>query len=861
MRLFGDKDDGYEPGITPRSLAAMLLCILMAAMYTNYSCTFLAEHYQVVEAAIPFPAIMAVLFATVLVGVVALFTRCRLLTRAELVCIAFATMISAPMMSEGFWQRFFGTIAAAPRAQSFDYLDVFDDGLWPHGPNLVEGAFDDDKGKSGAMSLSCGSFTNISWSVVEYEEGVSGRCPTITNSLPSDETWLTFTIPVDPTDPDSPVPSHPHLASVLAYIEGGEAESEVFCRAYADDNPVSQTLFINASTPKKTLVHRLGFVRMGNYGAIPARNCASNLVVRLGFHGRGSVTFADPKFFSVYALESCFRGRKMIDEADWLALPPEERPAGAVVRPSNLWSLKGVAFLLSGHIPLRDWVRPAAIWSAFVLLLLLALFCVNVIMRRKWAESERYPMPNARIPLAIVGAGEDESSPWAAIWTNRYVWAGLLFGLFFGLVKGWHFYNSRIPNLTVDIPLSDYITNPVFGATFHTSFVFLLTICSIAVFFELNVLLSMVLGYWIFRASYCFGHVTGIEVNSGFPWRHETAVGSYLGYFAIVLALSAKYLWSVVKDAVRGTGMQKGDVLSPRAAVLAFVLAHVGIAVWAHVAGVPSGPVVVFFAFLVSLGFVAAKFRAECGSPYGYFTPYNCMCFVMVAGGLAVFGEKGVFMSLVLSGCFTVTTFYLIPGMQFELIETGRRLRIRPRHILMTCLVGILGGLFIGGWSFLTHGYADGADNIRGAWLYNSYGWFVNSFREPLARATNDWLSADGMQAASSPWQGRAMFFGGAVMAVLTLLRQFFSGFWFHPVGFMLGWTDIDNGAPWGTLLVAWAIRLTVLKIGGARAVRNKLLPFFTGVFIGCLLSIAVFTVVNTGAFLSGSPNFAKLLP
>ena len=857
----GKTDDGFLPGITPRSLAAMLMCILITAMYTNYSCTYLHEHYQVVEAAIPIPAILALLFATLLVGLVALLTRRRLLTRQELVCIAFATMISAPMMAEGFWQRFFGIIASAPRAKSFDYIDVYDDGLWPHGRNLFKGSFDEADGGEGVITPSCGAFTNISWSVVEYEEGVRGRCPSIANDSATNETWLSYAIPVTPGAPDSPVPSHPHLVSVLAYIDGGEAESEVFCRAYADDNPVPETLLIDSSAPKQTLIHRKGFVRMGAYGVIPARVCSSNLVVQLGFRGRGKVTFADPKFFSVYSLESCFRGRKMIDEADLRGLAAADRPPGAVVRPSNPWSLKGLAFYVKGHIPLEGWGRPTVIWSSFVLLLLAALFCVNVIMRRKWAESERYPMPNARIPLAIVGAGDGEDSPWASIWTNRYVWAGFIFAFAFGILKGWHFYNPRIPDLTVEIHLSEYVTNPFFGAMFHTSFIFLLTICSIAVFFELNVLLSMVLGFWICRSIYCIGHVTGIDVNSGFPWRDQSAVGSYLGYFVIVLALSAKYVWSVVKEAVRGTGKERGEALSPRAAVLVFVLAHVGVAIWARAAGVPSGPVVAFFAFLVALGFVTAKFRAECGSPYGYFTPYNCMVFVMVAGGIPVFGEKGVFMALLLSGCFTVTTFYLIPGLQFELIETGRRLKIRPRHIVVTCLIGVLGGLFIGGWSFLTHGYADGSDNIRGSWLYSSWTWFVNSYREPLARATNDWLNADAVPAASSPWGGRAMLFCGSVMAVLTLLRQFFSGFWFHPIGFMLGWTNIDNGAPWGTLLVAWAIRLTVLKIGGARAVRNKLLPFFTGAFIGCILSVAVFTVVNTNAFLSGSPNFAMLLP
>ena len=482
-------------------------------------------------------------------------------------------------------------------------------------------------------------------------------------------------------------------------------------------------------------------------------------------------------------------------------------------------------------------------------------------MRGKWAESERYPMPNARIPLAIVGADDSGTSPWASIWSNRFVWAGLLFGLAFGLLKGWHCFNPRIPDLTVDIPLSEYVTNPVFGAMFHASFRFLLLICCIAIFFDLNVLLSMVVGYWICRSVYFVGHVTGIDVNGGFPWRDPTAVGAYLGYFLVVLALSGRYLFGVLKDALHGTAKAQGEVLSPRAALIGIVLAHIGAALWAFTTGASPLAVLCFFAFLVALGFVSAKFRAECGSPYGYFTPHSCLSFVMVVGGIPVFGEKGVFIALLLSGCLTVTTFYLIPGMQFELIETGRKLHIKPRHILMTCLIGVLGGLFIGGWGFLTHGYADGGDNIRGSWLYSSWTWFTNTSREPLARATNDWLNAGETPVASAAWPKRAMLFGGGAMAVLTLLRQYFSGFWFHPIGFMLGWTNINNGAPWGTLLVAWLIRYTVLKIGGARAVRNKLLPFFTGAFIGCILRVATFTVINSHAYLSGSPNFAMLLP
>ena len=105
------------------------------------------------------------------------------------------------------------------------------------------------------------------------------------------------------------------------------------------------------------------------------------------------------------------------------------------------------------------------------------------------------------------------------------------------------------------------------------------------------------------------------------------------------------------------------------------------------------------------------------------------------------------------------------------------------------------------------------------------------------------------------------MMLGGGVTAVLTVLRHYVSGFWFHPVGFMLGWTNMDSGAPWGTLLTAWLIRFATLKIGGARAVRDKLLPFFIGAFAGCLLCVLLFTFLNAHAYLSGSPDFASFLP
>jgi hypothetical protein len=861
--------DGFQPGITPRSLIACILCMLLAGMYTQYSMVILGECYMIPEAAMPVPALNVILLLVVFVGLMGTVFKLRILTKPEIVCVAFATIMSVPLMTQGFWHRFLGVTSAPLRNNSFDYIDAYSDDFWPHGPNVLKGTFDAaaaGKGQPNGEGVVCfaePAFTNVVWGEVEYEKGVSATLPTITNASAEDETWITFKIPVKPGDRDSFVPENPHLISFLAHTDNGEAETEIFCRSFTDDNPAAVKLASGRKADKKTYLHKLGYVRIGSYGVTPGANCQSNITVQLGLKGRGSVTFADPKLMSVYALEAAFRSRKMMTESEYKALPPDARPAGIVIKPDNMWSLKGLTFLIKGYIPIREWLRPAAVWGSYMFMLCLAFFCINVMMRKKWAESERYPMPNTRIPLAMIGAEDKVDRPFSSLWRNRWAWGGVIFAFIYGILKGAHYYNPHLPDLVIRFHIGDYITNPVFGNMFKVSFEFSLFICAIAVFFALTVLLSIVVGYWLVRSLYFFGHITTIDINSGFPWFDQQAIGAYIGYFLVIIALSRKYIWGIIKDAFKGTAREPGDAFSSRVAVILFVLCHVGVAAWAVYTGTSMVSMLIMFCFLVLLGFVSAKYRAECGTPFTYFTPYNAMLFVAACGGITVFGTTGMLVSLILSGFLTVTVFYLIPGIQFEIVQIGKRMKIQPRHIVYTCLLGLLGGLFIGGWVFLSNAYSMGGDNIKFQWAFNGLNWFMNRYRTLLNQATVDWLrqSADSSASLGPNWGARAMVFSGTIMVALTLLRQFFAGFWFHPLGFLLGFTNLNSGANWGTLLIAWAIRSLVLKIGGAKAVRDKLLPFFAGCFIGCILSIMVFTVVNTISSQSGSTLFYPAMP
>jgi hypothetical protein len=66
----------------------------------------------------------------------------------------------------------------------------------------------------------------------------------------------------------------------------------------------------------------------------------------------------------------------------------------------------------------------------------------------------------------------------------------------------------------------------------------------------------------------------------------------------------------------------------------------------------------------------------------------------------------------------------------------------------------------------------------------------------------------------------------------------------------------------WGSLLAAWAVRLSVLRLGGAATVREKLVPAAVGIFFAALAAHALYIAVNAYWFFfnKGTIKFGGLL-
>lgn len=814
----------HEPGITFRSMGVLLLLLLLTVMLKQYSEVILCLP-ALAEHTLPLPSVWVFLGFLAVYGLVKRFADYRLLSRAEMLCVLYALLIAGPIMTQGVWHRLLSITATIPKTGDFAKIDALSDRMWPHGPNLLDGTLTE-----GGISDSSG----VVWENRDVSKGRETVVPVL-KSVGSGA-FLRIALPVGGPGIRARVS---YLISVLVHATDLGPGSQYYCRAYLDpSDPAAFTeLFSGMEGAAASFLFPSGFQRRGMYN-INFMPAGDRVFIEFGLKGTGTVVFADPKLMDVSALELAYTGRRIIRAGDAAALTADELE-GTVIRPDSMLSLAGLRFILEGYIPFRHWFPTILSWTVLIALLLTATFALAVLMRRQWVDNERFPLPMATIASALVG--KDGETP---IWKNRTMWAGLAVSLLWCLARGWNFYNPRVPDLNISVPMGPYFAQSQFspmwnGVTFSVHAIFL----SLAIYMELGVLMSIVVGYLLYRALFWVGALTGIASNAGYPFRYEQHFGGYLMYALLIFVFTRKYWMRLIRAALRNdVTASEDEAFSYRTAFGLLALCIAGSAAWAWWIGIGVAGIIVFFVFMVLTGLVSAKIRAECGTPYGYFTPYNGVLILSLLGGMTVFGVDTVLMSMLCSFMVFTGSFYLIPGAQVELLEMGRERRVVPRHLFYAMLAGVFGGMLVGGWVFLSNAYALGGDNMKYEWAFETKPWYLFGMNTDLAAAARQVAGQETAAAAGIMPATWASIYAAGGTLLLSILRKLFAGFWLHPLGFVLGSSHFAEGV-WGSCLAAWGIRLTVLKIGGAATVRMRLRPFFIGFFIGAAVAQLLMTI------------------
>jgi hypothetical protein len=822
-------------GMTLKSVCTAILGVLIVAILTQFFSVFAAAGGALYGSeALSLTALDTFAVLALISGAVFLATRVRIFSGAEMLFILYVLLIAAPLCNTAFWRYMIGANENVIREQDWGNYDNLSPALWPHGADLIGNKLEDPQAAT--------TTGTVQWEKHDVNPTTHRNMPVMQNTGDDQVSAVRFRLPLMEKDQVLLPLDEPYMMTIRVSAQDLHAQSRYFARLYYDDSTVPDLEVISAFDAKKiSYLEPEGFFRQGAYGFTIPSGIKDHVTVEVGLKGAGKIEVSDVNFFNVFALEGCYSGRHLATREVYDTLSPPDR-AGLVVLPATMFSLEGLKFLICGYVPWSDWWGPITLWGGFIGLMLVASLAFACLMRRQWVDNERFPLPLTQAPITLSGL-DTRLRDGVSYLRNPYLWIGFIVMLLWALSGSLVVYFPALPHLGINIPLKPYLSDPGWGKMWETTFVFRGFYFSLGLLMEIHVLFSFVLGYFLFRAQYWLGEAKGLNVDSNYPYAVDQQIGSIVSYALMTLWIARRFFGETIRSALKGE--KSDEVITPRYSYLTMAGSLVGIVLLGMWAGFnPLGMAVLAVCLFLAM-IVAMKLRAECGYPGTGFLDSiggaTLLPLFTFLGSFAVFTPAtAIFMGTLSVILFVSSTFLLLPGLQMEFVALGHRVQMRRTDILFAIGLGIVGGIAIGGWVYLSGAYAVGANNYP---VPGNFGGLNKSVSHVADAATTALDKMKGNPVPSTLFDKvhLAFYFGIGVTVVLSVVRQLFAGFWFHPLGYVLGGSQLMQDA-WGSLLVALVVRYAVLKLGGAATVREKLIPFA----IGCIMGVIGTSIITS---------------
>lgn len=845
-----------------RSFALGLISLALLVVWSHWHRVLSVNGTMMNDNSPPVSAVGVFLGVLLIVGLFELLNRRLRLPRGELVIIYAMLVTASPWVGHGIWYRFIGLVYTIPRdtnqARLFHH---YSDKLWPHGPQL-NGNKDFAEGFEGYVLTIAPSKDEEGVEVPLPEpegrvviEDLTGnqqdleRCVALRTT---DIEMLQFRLRI-PTVRDGEtclVPGENYLLSYLANIEGSKGSTSLSCYLLTAEgdktsiNGMNRDSEVSFSLPSayEPVVQPKILIpdRLGDY-----------LDVVFEFRGAGVVRIGDVRLYNNEAIQSLYQGRTEVSEADLAKLPPNDR-ARVDVRPDQLASPQGIAYRLKGSIPMGQWAQPALLWGSMILVLFLALLAMMVLMRRQWAENERFSFPMLILPRALFEEEPDEQGrPRFILFRKGPMWTG--FGIACAIILGHAMkHYLKFPMFSTRVDIASFVQNnrplySFFSGFYGHPFEISLLVLPIAFFIELGLLGSILLCFFVCSLPFFLREemFTSWKSIQDFPFVREQHTGAYLALAFITLYSARGHLVQVFRRVCQPALAKLDDrdeAWRYRTAVAVLAVSVLFLSCWTQYVGVGFWKGFVYFGFILLCGLSTARIRTECGTPWSYLTPYTPLILFTAFGGAHLFGID-MFVIMMVSGGFLCSASYLMCApTQVEMLQLAKLLDVRPKCMLRGVCLGAVGGLVFGGLLMLSIAYSRGGMNVEyiGNWAANQAFQIQDVTREVTYQDQRYQKARD----EGTPFKlevrkgGYAWALGASFVVTILLFvaKTLWVGFPLHPVGYILANTYFINMV-WGSLFTALVVKFVALRVGGVMFVRKTMTPFFVGLFLGTISS------------------------
>jgi len=496
-----------------------------------------------------------------------------------------------------------------------------------------------------------------------------------------------------------------------------------------------------------------------------------------------------------------------------------------------------------GGIPWGAWGAPLFWWGGFLGAVMLANFCLVVLLRKQWMENERLAFPIAAVVLELTGVAGSEGTL-ARLIRSGFFRGGFLtvLGVFCWNIATW--FVKAIPALAV--PMNTINSRVIRVGRGFPSFRFSIHPMTMAFgyFTKSDVLLSIGVFHLLAILQTGLMNRFGFGVGESDPWcSFDAAVGwqSFGGMAVFVgwgLYVARSHLRGVFRKAFTGRGEvdDSGELISYRAAVYLLIGCGAYAVLFLRLAGMGWGPLLTFWLATGVLYLGLARIIAESGLVY-LRGPITAQAFAWQVFGIAGMGPAsaaGLGLTYTFfcdAKTFGITALAHIPRLGVAM-DTRRRRLLAPAVLLG----GLVGAAAVVGY-ILHEGYH----------TVGSYNFGVVSFNGSSDGAVGIWrLTASRILqgTAGTDWyRVRALGAGAAFTGLLFYLRYRFPGFPVHPIGFTISASGVLSSSV-SSILLVWLVKTLLLKFGGLDYYRRTA-PLFLGMLMGYLAGVGLGVVVD----------------
>jgi Family of unknown function (DUF6785)/Domain of unknown function (DUF6784) len=466
---------------------------------------------------------------------------------------------------------------------------------------------------------------------------------------------------------------------------------------------------------------------------------------------------------------------------------------------------------------LLAWARPVAIWTAFFMVLVFMMMCLNVIWRRQWTENERLSFPIIQLPLQMT----DERF---TLFRTRNLWLGFALA---GLIDTLNTLSANYPSwpsLPIrDIQLQQYLVDRPWNAIGWTPLGFFPFVIGIGFLLPLDLSFSCWFFYLYWKSQMVITAVYGWnEGRVDFPYIEEQSAGAFLGVCVFVVWVSRGYLKNVLRAAFgRGSRLEDGrEPLTYRQAVIGFLIGFAALVIFSVYAGISPGISALFMLIFFMLSVAVDRMRAELGSPAHDLHHAGPDQLITEVWGAKAFDKSTLAAFSIYEGFNRAYRSHPMPH-QMEGFRLAQSTSIPLRPFLWVMLLASLWGTLCAFWALLHVYYQLGAGTAKIVGPSVWFGW------EPYRRLAG-WTGAPQPRDPLETW-----FLGGgfAFSLFLMVMRTEFLWWPFHPVGLAVSSSWAMNYM-WFPLFIAWVAKAVILRSSGLKGYRTAL-PFFLGLVLG----------------------------